>query len=130
MIKIKETQNYINVECEDCDYFTASEIKDVLDDLQIDDFDHIRSCVITVSYSQYCGSNGFSRNKKDFRLNKENQNWNDLLMEAVTYMNSKTDGDTEIYGHLLFKKPDPMKAIVDNVNLNLETLHGKLKKDL
>ena len=127
MIDIKETQNFIRITCTQCDEYTAEEISLILDDLNITT-DHIRSCIFTVWKDVSWDSDGTYRFHKDFRLDNYVKDWETSLDQALK--ESKHINKPEVTGKLLFKKPDPMKAIVDNVNLNLETLHGKLKKDL
>ena len=128
MISIEETQNYARIICTQCDGYTIDEIQSILDDLNIDDSSNIRSCIFTVWKDVSWDSDGTYRYHKDFRIDGDMNDW-ELLLEAALEESYK-QVKSEVTDKLLFKKPDPMKSIIDNVNLNLDTLRGKLEKDL
>lgn len=119
MILIEETQNFLTIKCRNCDGDTIDEIETILNDLNIG-IDGIRSGEFVGNI--YNSDDPFPRTK-EYKIDGLTNDWKLLLELAI----SESKG---IKGELLFKKPDPMKSIVDNVNLNLNTLRGKLEKDL
>lgn len=127
MLEIKETQNYIRIGCTECNGYTIDQIDQILDDMNIN-ANNIRSCAFTLWKDVSHDSDGTYRYVKEFRINESTKNWRSLLQEALE--RSRNYSNPEVTGHILCKKADPMKTIVDNVNFNLETLRDKLEKEL
>lgn len=125
MINLEETQNYLKLSCTQCDLETIEEIKMILDDLNITK-GNMRSCVFSLWKDVSYDSDGSYRFVRDFEVDDFSEDWEILLKEAL--VEAEKYSNSEISGKILFKKPDPMKAIVDNVNLNLSTLNGKIKE--
>lgn len=119
MILVKETQNFLTITCKNCDGDTIDEIETVLNDLNINE-DGIRSGEFIGNIYSY--DDPFPKTKM-YKIDGSMSDWKLLLELAIAESKS-------VKGELLFKKPDPMKSIVDNVNLNLDTLRGKLEKEL
>lgn len=127
MLDIKETTNYLKITYKECDEESIDEIQTVLDDMNID-IDDIRSCEINIWKDVSYDSDGTYRHHKDMRIDSLTNDWPILLESALIESNNLTKPQVDI--RLLFKKPDPMKILMDNLNLNLGTLHDKLKNEL
>lgn len=127
MLEVKETTNYLKITYKDCDEESIDEIQTVLDDMNIS-INDIRSCEISIWKDVSYDSDGTYRHHKDIKTDSLTNDWTMLLEGALIESKDLTKPQVDI--RLLFKKPDPMKAVVDNLNLNLGALHDKLKDEL
>ena len=127
MLDIKETTNYLKITYTDCDEESIDDIQTVLDDMNIS-IDDIRSGEITIWKDVSYDSDGTYRHHKDVKIYNFEKNWTISLQNALMESDDLTKSQVDV--RLLFKKPDPMKSIIDNVNANLYTLRDKLDKEL
>ena len=127
MIKIEETQNFVTLTCTHVNADTIDKVHTILEDFNINSLDLRDFQIDTWTHNVYDSDSSYRHHGRiDYR--DPHFHWEEYVTNAIEMC--KDLKDPEITITLLFKKPDPMKSVIDNVNKNLRTLNTKMETEL